>query len=74
MTDSGISQILEKRALQAGIDRLHPHQLRHTFASHWLARGGNESDVMRLAWWRSRAMLQRFGASVADERVGEAHK
>ena len=37
-------------------------------------RGGNETDLMRLVWWRSRAMLQRFGASVADERVGEAHK
>jgi integrase len=74
MTDSGITQMLERRCARAGIDKIHPHQLRHTFAHEWLAAGGGENDLMRLAGWKSRQMLSRYGASVADERARESHR
>jgi site-specific recombinase XerD len=73
LTESGIYQVVRDRARQVGLD-VHPHQLRHTFAHVWLAAGGQEGDLMRIAGWTSRAMLGRYGASAADERAREAYK
>ena len=71
---SGLFQIIQKRCEDAGIDRIHPHQLRHTFAHKMQAAGANDSDLMYLAGWKSRTMLNRYGASAAGDRAIETHK
>jgi site-specific recombinase XerD len=68
LTEWGLVMMLRRRGQQAGLPGLYPHQLRHTFAHEWLALGGNETDLMRLAGWKSRAMLQRYGA--VDQVIG----
>lgn len=73
-TDFGIRQMLNRRTEATGLPHIHPHMFRHTFAHTWLANGGQEGDLQRIAGWRSRDMLDRYGASAASERAQTAHK
>ncbi|MFR9796186.1 tyrosine-type recombinase/integrase [Streptomyces sp. MS06] len=73
LTIWGVGTMLKRRCAEAGIDELHPHQFRHTFAHLWKVNGGNEDDLMRITGWRSRQMLSRYAASAGAERARSAH-
>jgi len=60
MTPSGIYQVVHNRARAAGLPAMHPHQLRHAFATSWLAEGCNENELMLVAGWKSRTMIDRY--------------
>ena len=70
----GMRDAVKTRANRAGVDGVHLHLFRHTFAHMWLANGGQENDLMRLAGWRSRSMVGRYGASAAVERARDAYR
>lgn len=72
---SAFRKALLRRAKTAGIRDFHPHRLRHTAASRWLAAGGSEGGLMAIAGWQSRDMINRYTSDTAMERaVAEARR
>lgn len=70
---NGIRLMLDRRGNQAGF-KVHAHLFRHTFAHNHLVNGGNEGDLMMLAGWKSRQMLNRYASSTAAERARIAYR
>jgi site-specific recombinase XerD len=72
LTPDGVRDRMDVLTDAAGLEHIHPHQFRHTFAHDFLVNGGQERDLKRLAGWSSDAMLERYGASAADARAKAA--
>ena len=74
ITPSGIAQMLRRRCDMAGLDRIHPHQFRHSFAAAWMADGGSEGDLMHLAVGQPEAYCSPGTVAPAAERALAAHE
>jgi integrase/recombinase XerC len=70
---SGVFQVIVDRGASVGLSGLHPHQLRHSFAASWLAAGGTEGDLMRLAGRKSRTMYDQYAKGTHEQRARAAH-
>lgn len=72
LTVDGVREIVQVRATKAGVEGVHPHKFRHTWADDFLYSGGQERDLKRLAGWSSDVMLEIYGRSGADRRAKAA--
>jgi|ERR1035437_396559 site-specific recombinase XerD len=70
---AGIQDMLQRRGDAAGIPDLTPHYFRRTFAHDWLDGGGSELDGMRIAGWKTRAMIEQYAGDLAAERARQSH-
>lgn len=52
----------------SGVDRFHPHMLRHTFACEWVDRGGSLAALQSLLGHSSITVTQRYGR-ISDSMV-----
>lgn len=72
ISTSGVTDALHRMCQDAGVPKLHWHQLRHTAAHAWLASGASEGDLMQNMGWRSRTMLETYARSTQAERARDS--
>jgi integrase/recombinase XerD len=77
MTRQGFWKLIKQVAVAAGIDagRVSPHVLRHSFASHMLARGADLRSLQLLLGHADIATTQIYTHVLAErlQRLVEAH-
>lgn len=73
LTAQGIDRAVRRRARRAGVERVHPHLFRKTFATCWLDNGGDVERLRVIAGWRSWEMLPVYVRS-ALQQLSRAHQ
>jgi integrase/recombinase XerD len=73
LTRKGLGPMLDKRTALAGLGHVHPHALRHLFASRFLEAGGQEGDLQRLGGWANAEVMRRYGSARAVDRALAAY-
>jgi site-specific recombinase XerD len=68
-----VSRIIERLARRAGIPRLHPHLMRHTFAVRYLTNGGDVFTLPKILGHSTLEMTRRY-VTLASGDVKDKHR
>jgi site-specific recombinase XerD len=66
MGPKAIERIVKRAARKAGLGDIHPHQLRHSFATHMLDHGADLLYIADLMGHESLVATQRYYAQAVD--------
>ncbi len=72
-TGNTVRTILRRAAERAGLEGVHPHRFRHTFATWAIQSGAREIDVQMLLGHSSVTMVQRYSKTYTSEQAVLAH-
>ena len=69
LTGDGVFRILERRCETAGLEPIHPHQLRHHATHALLAAGVPDQAVEVQMGWTGGQMVRRYASALAAQRA-----
>lgn len=73
MRREGLKHLLTRLGKRAGVERVHPHRFRHTFAVNYLRNGGNAIMLQELLGHTDLAMVRNY-VRLAEQDFGAARK
>jgi integrase/recombinase XerD len=72
LTYNGLKLLIARLGSRAGIEGLHPHQFRHSFAVAYLMDGGDEVSLQRIMGHTSFATTQLY-LKLSGKNIKEQH-
>jgi integrase/recombinase XerC/integrase/recombinase XerD len=74
LQNNGVKQMLRRLGRQAGVDKVHAHRFRHTFATWAIENQARELDVQYLLGHSTPDMVRRYSATYNSEKAARAHE
>jgi len=70
---NGLKQLLRRLGRRAGVEKVHAHRFRHTFATWAIQHDARELDVQYLLGHSSPDMVRRYSSSYRSEQAALRH-
>lgn len=69
LATNALRQLMMRLGKLSGVENVHPHRWRHTFALEWLRDGGHEFELQDILGHETLAMTKRYIHSIPDDLV-----